>query len=48
MFTSPDVEDVGTYQVYLGGSVTGGSTTGQLDDDAYTLGTLAGTITAGQ
>lgn len=46
VFTSPDLEDGDTYEIYLGGSVSGDSTTGLYETDAYTPGTLAGTTTA--
>ena len=47
VFTSPDLVEGETYEIYLGGSVSGDSTTGLYEDDAYTPGTLAGTVTAG-
>jgi hypothetical protein len=46
VFTSPELVDGGTYEVYLGGSVSGDSATGLYDDSAYTPGELAGTTTA--
>ena len=46
VFTSPELVAGETYEVYLGGSVTGDSATGLYDDAAYTLGILAGTVTA--
>jgi len=46
VFTSPDLEAGGEYEVYLEGSVSGDSTTGLYSDDAYTPGTLSGIATA--
>ena len=46
VFTSPDLVAGDAYEIYLGGSSSGDSTTGLYDDDAYTPGTLAGTATA--
>ncbi len=46
VFTSPDLVEGETYEIYLGGSVGGDSATGLYGDDAYTSGTLAGTVTA--
>jgi len=46
VFTSPDLVDGASYEIYLGGSVSGDSTTGLYDDDAYTPGTIVGTATA--
>lgn len=46
VFTSPELVAGETYEIYLGGSVSGDSTTGLYDDAAYTLGTLAGTVAA--
>lgn len=44
VFCSPDLERGVSYEIYLGGSVSGDSTTGLYDN--YTPGTLAGTVTA--
>lgn len=46
VFTSDDLEAGTEYDVYLGGSVGGQSTTGLYDDSAYTPGELAGTTIA--
>ena len=46
VFSSPDLVDGESYDVFLGGTVTGDSTTGLYDDSAYTAGELAGTVTA--
>ncbi len=47
VFTSPDLVAGDTYEIYLGGTVSGDSATGLYEADAYDLGTLAGTATAG-
>ena len=44
VFSSPDLEQGEAYEIYIGGSVSGDSTTGLYD--SYTPGTLAGTVTA--
>ena len=46
VFTSPDLVAGETYEIYLGGSVSGDSATGLYENDAYTPGTLLGTVTA--
>ncbi len=46
IFTSSDLEAGSDYEVYLGGSVSGDSTSGLYDDSAYTAGELVGTVTA--
>jgi hypothetical protein len=46
VFSSPDLVDGESYDVYLGGTVTGDSTTNLYEDSAYTAGDLAGTATA--
>ena len=46
VFTSPDLVQGETYEIYLGGSVSGDSMTGLYENDAYTPGTLLGTTTA--
>jgi hypothetical protein len=46
VFTSPDLEDGGTYEIYLGGTVSGDSTTGLYDGSVYAPGELAATVTA--
>lgn len=46
VFTSPDLVAGHSYEVYLGGSVSGDSTTGLYEDAAYEQGTLVGTATA--
>lgn len=45
-FTSPDLVDGETYEIYLGGSVSGESTNSLYEDSAYTPGDLVGTVTA--
>ncbi len=45
-FTSPDLVDGETYEIYLGGSVSGDSTNELYEDTAYTPGELVGTATA--
>ncbi len=44
VFSSPDLEQGESYEIYLGGSVSGDSPTGLYDN--YTPGTLAGTVAA--
>ena len=44
--TSPDLVESASYEIYLGGSVSGDSTTGLYNDDYYSPGTLVGTVTA--
>jgi hypothetical protein len=46
VFTSEDLADGGTYDVYFGGTVTGTSDTALYDDADYEHGELAGTVTA--
>ena len=46
VFTSPDLQDGGEYEIYLGGSVSGESTFGLFNDSVYTPGDLAGAATA--
>jgi Carbohydrate-binding domain-containing protein Cthe_2159 len=46
VFSSPDLVDGETYDVYFGGTVTGDSTTGLYDDSSSTTGDLAGSVTA--
>ena len=46
VFSSPDLVDGESYDVFLGGTVTGDSTSGLYDNSAYTAGELAGTVTA--
>lgn len=46
VFSSPDLVDGETYDVYLGGTVTGDSATGLYDDSSYSTGDLAGSVTA--
>ena len=46
VFSSPNLIDGGSYDVYLGGTVTGDSPTDLYDDSAYTAGDLTGTVTA--
>ncbi len=46
VFTSSDLEAGTEYEVYLGGSVSGDSTSGLYDDSAYVPGELVGTVTA--
>lgn len=47
VISSPDVADGESYDVYLGGTVTGGSVTGLYEDSVYAAGDLAGTAVAG-
>lgn len=47
VFTSPDLVARDSYEIYLGGSVSGDSATGLYEADAYETGTPAGTATAG-
>ena len=46
VFSSPDVVQGATYDVYLDGSADGDSTYGLYASDAYVPGTLVGTVTA--
>ena len=46
VFTSPDLVAGDSYEIYLGGSVSGESTTGLYQDAAYEQGTLVGTTAA--
>lgn len=46
VFSSPDLVDGQSYDVYLGGIVTGESLTALYDDADYTAGDLAGAVTA--
>ncbi|NND76436.1 MAG: carbohydrate-binding domain-containing protein [Ilumatobacter sp.] len=46
VFSSPDVVDGESYDIYLAGTVTGGSATGLYQDSVYTAGDLAGTAVA--
>jgi hypothetical protein len=45
-FSSPDLVDGESYDVYFGGAVTGDSSTNLYENSAYTDGELAGTATA--
>ncbi|NNE94406.1 MAG: carbohydrate-binding domain-containing protein, partial [Acidimicrobiales bacterium] len=46
VFSSPDLVDGETYNLYLGGTVTGDSASDLYEDSAYSVGVLAGTATA--
>ncbi|MFW2383869.1 MAG: carbohydrate-binding domain-containing protein, partial [Acidimicrobiales bacterium] len=46
VFSSPDLVDGESYDVYLGGTVSGDSPTNLYEDSAYSAGELAGTVTA--
>lgn len=48
VFSSPDLVDGASYDVYFGGTVTGDSATNLYDDADYTPGELAGAVTASQ
>ena len=46
VFSSPELVDGESYDVYLGGTVTGGSETGLYEDSEYSGGELAATVSA--